>query len=59
MPTGLLSGLATVLSGGAAAGSPAGHGGVWSAWGPAGQLAAQLLSPAGGELIMPGYWRVG
>src|ERR1700761_1308345 len=57
MPTGLLSGLAAVLSGGT--GGLAGHGGAWSAWGPAGQLAAQLLSPPGGELIMPGYWRVG
>jgi protease-4 len=59
LPTGLLSSLAAMLGGGTGTGGLAGHGGAWSAWGPAGQLAAQLLSPPGGELIMPGYWRVG
>ena len=61
LPTGLLSGLAALLSGGAAgtgagAGGLAGYGG---AWGPGGQLAGQLLSSPGRELMMPGYWRVG
>jgi protease-4 len=62
LPTGLLSGLASLLGGGPGAGAGFGAGaltGAGGAWGPAGHLAAQLLSPAAGELMMPGYWRVG
>ena len=51
-----VSGLAAMLSGGAGSGSVTGAG---SAWGAAGQLAAQLTGPPAGELMMPGYWRVG
>ncbi len=68
LPGGVLSGLATALSGGAGSGfgsgvgagsSAWGAGGTGSAWGVAGQLAAQLTGPPAGELMMPGYWRVG
>jgi hypothetical protein len=63
----VLSGLAAVLSGGAGSGFGFGSGaggfgvagGAGSAWGVAGQVAAQLTGPPAGELMMPGYWRVG
>ncbi|MBV9792866.1 MAG: signal peptide peptidase SppA [Actinobacteria bacterium] len=61
LPGGLLSGLAALLTGsGSGYGvGAAGLAGAGRAWGPAGQLAAQLLAPPAGELMMPGYWRVG
>jgi protease-4 len=66
LPGGVLSGLAAVLSGGAGSGfgsgsgfGAGGFGGAGSAWGVAGQVAAQLTGPPAGELMMPGYWRVG
>ena len=60
LPGGVLSGLAAALSGGSGSGSGAGgFGGAGSAWGVAGQVAAQLTGPPAGELMMPGYWRVG
>jgi protease-4 len=64
LPGGVLSGLAAVLSGGAGSGfgsgfSAGGVSGAGSAWGVAGQVAAQLTGPPAGELMMPGYWRVG
>ena len=58
LPTGPLSRLAAVLAGDSA-GGPLGLGGPMGAWGPAGQLLAQLTSPQAGELMMPGFWRVG
>jgi protease-4 len=65
LPGGVLSGLAAVLSGGASSGSGSGvggfgaAGGAGSAWGVAGQVAAQLTGSPAGELMMPGYWRIG
>ena len=68
LPGGVLSGLAAVLTGGSGSGFGSGAGGfgvaggagsAGSAWGVAGQLAAQLTGPPADELMMPGYWRVG
>jgi protease-4 len=62
LPGGVLSGLAAVLTGGSGSGFGSGAGGfgvAGGAWGVAEQLAAQLTGPPAGELMMPGYWRVG
>src|SRR6201996_2499575 len=65
LPTGPLSRLVAVLAGDSGAGGPMGTGamlgvgGSMGAWGPAGQLLGQLTAPQAGELMMPGFWRVG